>query len=147
MFQMGLEKNHQLDPYMVYFSRSMHGWFFMVNVGIYQSLGMVINHQLVGFFSSQDQLVDFFSESLRYVWRAGEVAKVKLLELRQGDRICVRAGEAGSTGGKPQTDGSVDGLLRNSVRWMGSWIRKKYMSLYLHPEMHRLLHASLFLCA
>ena len=102
MFQMGLEKNHQLDPYMVYFSRPMHGWFFMVNVGIYQSLGMVINHQLVGFFSSQDQLVDFFSESLRYVSPAGEVAKVKLLELRQGDRICVRAGEAGSTGGKPQ---------------------------------------------
>jgi len=26
---------------------------------------------------------------------AGAVAKVKLLELRQGDRICVRAGEAG----------------------------------------------------
>ena len=37
---------------------------------------------------------------------AGEVAKVKLLELRQGDRICVRAGEAGCFR-RPITDGSV----------------------------------------
>ena len=57
-----------------------------------------VSSKLGGFFWGERRL--------QRLKQLAKLPKVKLLELRQGDRICVRAGEAGCFR-RPITDGSV----------------------------------------